>query len=86
MPERIFVDVNTDIARTGYLSPRSITWKDGRVFRIEEIRLIRPASTVMKNLPGVCYTVVVGGKIRHLFFERGDGRFPAVLGRWYVTV
>ena len=40
----------------------------------------------MKNLPGVCYTVVVGGKIRHLFFERGDGRFPAVLGRWYVTV
>ena len=80
MPERIFVDVNTDIDRTGYLSPRSITWKDGRVFRIEDVRAFRPAGDSRLD----CYTVVIRGKERRLFFERSGEHFSCRFGRWYV--
>ena len=44
MPERIYVNVNSDFDATGYMLPRSITWKDGRTFRIESVRDYRPAS------------------------------------------
>lgn len=36
--ERVYVKVNSDFDATGYMMPRSITWHDGRVFRIETVR------------------------------------------------
>ena len=67
--ERIIVEVNADIDTTGFVTPRSILWSDGRVFRIDEVRSFRPASTINKSLPGDCYTVVINGKTRHLFLN-----------------
>ena len=84
--EHIIVEVNADIDTTGFVTPRSILWKDGRVFKIDEVRSFRPASTISKSLPGDCYTVVINGKTRHLFFEHGSKMFPIQFGRWYVTV
>ena len=34
LPQRVYVKVNSDFDSTGYMQPRSITWKDGRVFKI----------------------------------------------------
>ena len=45
----------------------------------------RPANTVA-DMPGDCYTVMVKGQERHLFFERSDPRFPSRFGRWFVEV
>ena len=41
--ERVYVKVNSDFDATGYMQPRSITWKDGRVFNIEAVKDFRPA-------------------------------------------
>lgn len=84
MKNRIYVKVTSDFDNTGYMQPRSITWKDGRTFSIEAVKDFRPASSVDRQLPGDCYTVVIHGKTRHLFFERMDSRFSASFGRWFV--
>ena len=68
--DKVYVKVNTDFDSTGYMLPRSIIWDDGRVFNIEEIRDFRPASSIDKNLSGDCYTIIVHGEEKFLFFEK----------------
>lgn len=83
-PERIYVKVNSDFDHTGYMQPRAFTWRDGRVFKIDAVKDFRPASSVERGLPGDCYTVVIKGETKHLFFERADPRFASQFGRWFV--
>ncbi len=82
--ERVYVKVNSDFDSTGYMQPCSITWKDGRVFKIDVVKDFRPASSVEQSLPGDCYTVMIHGELKHLFFERSSDRFAGHFGRWFV--
>ena len=84
MPDRIYLNVISSIDTTGYMQPRAITWQDGRTFRIDEIREYRPATSVRKGMPGDCYTVVIKGETRHLYFEKTGDRFTNRIGRWFV--
>lgn len=81
MPERVYVRVSSDFDPTGYMQPRAITWPDGRVFPIEEVRAFRPGDESGRL---DCYTVVIHRRERHLFFERAGERRACRLGRWYV--
>ena len=63
---------------------RSIIWKDGRVFRIDSILDFRPASTLRSGHPGDCYTVMIQGEEKYLFFQRTDRREGCRVGRWWV--
>ena len=36
--EKIYVKVNSDFDSTGYMMPRTITWADGRTFKIDEVK------------------------------------------------
>ena len=83
--EKIYVKVTSDFDATGYMQPSKITWADGRTYAIEQVRDFRPASTIA-DLPGDCYTVIIKGQERHLFFERADRMFPSRFGRWFVEV
>lgn len=82
--DRIYVKVNTDFDSTGYMMPRSIIWSDGRIFKIDEIRDFRPAAALESNRSGDCYTVVIHGEEKHLFFEKTGELFAARVGRWFV--
>lgn len=82
--ERIYVKVSSEFDKTGYMQPTAITWDDGRVFKIETVRDFRPAGTVGLNFPGDCYTVVINGMEKHLFFEHSDPSFKSRVGRWFV--
>ena len=83
-PERVYVKVNSDFDSTGYMQPRSITWRDGRIFQIDAVKDFRPASSIAHGLPGDCYTVLIKGELKHLFFERSDPHFASKVGRWFV--
>lgn len=83
-PERVYVKVSSDFDRTGYMQPTAITWVDGRVFKIDDVKDFRPASSFDRSLPGDCYTVVIKGETKHLFFEKSDPRFASKVGRWFV--
>lgn len=83
-PERKYVKVNSDFDSTGYTQPRSITWEDGRTFSIEAVRDFRPAGTLDGTVSGDCYTVIIQGQEKHLFFEHIDRRFSGRVGQWFV--
>ena len=83
--EKVYVKVTSDFDATGYMQPCKITWSDGRTYSIEQVRDFRPANTIA-DLPGDCYTVIIKGQERHLFFERADRMFPSRFGRWFVEV
>ncbi len=82
--ERVYVKVNTDFDATGYMIPRRIIWSDGRCFSIDEVRDFRPASTLGDGRSGDCYTIVIRGEEKYLFFERASGLFASRIGRWFV--
>ena len=77
---KVYVKVNSDFDSTGYMMPRTITWADGRT----EVRDFRPASTLINGHSGDCYTVVIRGEEKHLFFEKTSDLFASRYGRWFV--
>ena len=83
-PQRVYVKVTSEFDATGYMQPRAITWADGRTFAIDAVRDFRPAGTLGCDCRGDCYTVVIRGEEKHLFFERVDPLFSGRVGRWFV--
>ena len=82
--ERVYVKVNSDFDATGYMQPRSITWSDGRTFQIEAVKDFRPAACYRQGAEGSCYTVMIRGEEKHLFFEWTTSAFASRVARWYV--
>ena len=82
--EKIYVKVNSDFDSTGFMTPRALTWSDGRTFRIEAIKDFRPASAVSRGHTGDCYRVIIHGEERYLFFEKSSDMFTSRVGRWFV--
>lgn len=82
--EKVYVKVNSDFDATGYMQPRSITWADGRTFTIEAVKDFRPAACYRHGAEGACYTIMVRGEERHLFFEWINSAFATRVARWYV--
>ncbi|MCD8330322.1 MAG: hypothetical protein LUC27_06535 [Lachnospiraceae bacterium] len=81
---RVYVTVNTNTDPTGYVEPRAITWPDGRTFEIERVRDFRPADTIGLSLSGDCYTVIIRGQEKHLFYEKLGFGSRTRQGRWFV--
>ena len=84
--EKIYVKVNSDFDQTGMVTPRSITWKDGREFEIDKVESFRPASTLEPGRTGDCYTVIIKGERKYLFFKRNLRMYDHRIGRWWVEV
>lgn len=83
-PVRVYVTVNSTFDATGAVTPRSIVWADGRSFKIDSIRDFRPASAMEDGHAGDCYTVMIRGEEKRLYFERTRDTYGSRLGRWWV--
>ena len=83
-PVRVYVTVNSTFDATGAVTPRSIIWADGRRFKIDSIRDFRPASVMEERHAGDCYTVMIHGEEKRLYFERTRDTCGSRLGRWWV--
>lgn len=82
---RIYVKVESRFDETGTMIPTALIWSNGKVYDIEGIRDFRPArSAIGADLPGDCYTVVIKGQEKHLFFQKADPLYPSKVGRWFV--
>lgn len=81
--KRVYVKVTSVFDATGYMQPRTITWNDGREFEIEEVTDYRPAGTNRDNTTD-CYTIIIRGDTKYLFFERTNRHQKSTVGRWYV--
>lgn len=84
VPQRIYVKVESRFDETGTMVPIALIWKN-KFLPIESVRDFRPAGSLIgENLAGDCYTVIIGGKEKHLFFQKTDPRFSSKVGRWFV--
>ena len=83
--ERVYVKVHTLFDQTGMVMPQSIIWKDGRIFQIDKVENFRPASTLEPGRTGDCYTVIIKGERKYLFFKRNTMNDHRI-GRWWVEV
>ena len=83
--ERVYVKVNSDFDATGYMQPRSITWADGRTFKIEAVKDYRPAACYRQ---GAEVLLLYGDDQRtgtaSVFFEWTNSAFASRVARWYV--
>lgn len=82
--ECVYVEVSARFDSTGYMLPVAVTWSDGRTFPIKKVRDFRPAGMMGNDLSVDCFTVLIQGKEKLLFFEHIDPRFTGRLGRWFV--
>ena len=80
--KKVYVKVNSDFDSTGAMIPRAIIWKDGRIFKIDAVRDFSPAKE--SDLSVDCYTVVIKGEEKQLFFKRTDITYGSRFGRWWV--
>ena len=78
---KVFVKVNSDFDTTGYMQPRSITWLDGRSFPIDAVRDCRPVSDHPERS---CYTIIIKGEEKRLYFDRSEPLHASCCGRWWV--
>lgn len=81
---RVYVKVNSDFDATGAVMPRAIIWEDGRSFRIDAVRDFRPAASREGGREGDCYTVLIRGEEKQLYFERTRAQYGNRLGRWWI--
>jgi hypothetical protein len=83
--ERVYVKVSAVIDADGSLHPCSITWTDGRVFRISEVKGRHDVGVLLSGrVYSWYYTVVINGLEKKLFCEKADRRESLCVARWYV--
>lgn len=66
---RKYLGVVAHYAPDGRLTPRSIEWEDGRLYRIDRVLDARPMRSLKAQGTGTRYTVVIGRTRAYLYFE-----------------
>ena len=72
---KAYVGVNARFEPDGRLFPLSITWEDGKRYKIDRILDVRRAASLKAGGTGMRYTVRIGRFHTYLFIEDG---------RWFV--
>lgn len=82
--EKLYINLQLITDSTGYAHPLSIILEDGHTYDIERIKAFRP-SNIYTSVRCDCYTVIIDGKERHLYYEPVDHRFGGRQGRWFLV-
>ena len=66
---KVYVDVTAEFSKEGKLTPKTIRWKDGRIYEIQRVKDVRRAASLKAGGAGIRYTCVIDGKDSHLYYE-----------------
>ncbi len=69
MARKVFVKVNLDVEPDGKMTPRSVTWEDGRVFEVDRVTDARRAASMKAGGTGMRFTCMIRSKQVYLFYE-----------------
>lgn len=81
---KVYVSVGVVFNDDGRMLPRFICWEDGVKYRIDRVAEISQAAAQRCGGQGDRYTIFIGGKQSHLFFERSCSLTGNNIGRWFV--
>lgn len=73
---KVYVEVTAVFTADGLLSPQSITWRDGKVYKIDKVTDVRKAASFVAGGTGVRYTCLIEGHSSFLFYEQNN--------KWFV--
>lgn len=82
----VYVNVNADFTTDGFVRPRSIVWRNGKVYYIQRMIDWLPGRESISGCFCDRYTVQIRGELRYLYLQRSDEHFLGKFGRWYVKV
>lgn len=80
---RRYVTVLSCYDPSGMQMPKAVTWQNDRVYAIDRVVDFHPAGG-RDRASSDCYTVLIRGQERKLYFERLSPMFRSRVGRWYV--
>lgn len=66
---KAYVAVTARFAPDGKITPLTVTWEDGTVFEIDEVKDVCRAASLKAGGAGIRYTVRIGRTVTHLFRE-----------------
>jgi len=69
-----YVDVISLQNKYGKITPMYIVWDDGNKYEIDKIKSVAMRASQVGGC-GICYSCVIGGHLRDLFYEKN---------RWFV--
>lgn len=72
---KVFVKVLSETDENGNISPKRITWEDGRTYIVDKITDIRRACASKVGGTAIRYTIKISGKQTYLFCDDG---------KWFV--
>ena len=81
---KVYVKVAAVFEQDGSIRPQTITWEDGREYKIDKVLEMRSSASAKAGGQGDRYTVQIGGQHSYLFFEHSAAISGNRLGRWFV--
>lgn len=66
---RNYIAVVAHYSPEGKLTPRSIEWFDGRVYKVNKVFDVRPMASLKTRGFGIRYDVLIGRSRVYLFYE-----------------
>lgn len=66
---KVYVSTAAEFSTDGFLRPLWIIWEDGRRFDIDRVVHVERAASRKAGGVGLRYTVMIGWKRHHLYYE-----------------
>ena len=83
---KVYVWVNAEFDRDGFVHPKSIIWTNGHEYEISRVLDIKHMHASKAGGNGDRFTIRLGEKERYLFYERLPELEGNHVGRWFVEV
>ncbi len=88
-PSVQYVTVLSKMMADAQVVPLAIEWDEKTTYRIEKVLdvatvTVEELTTLSGDKPCCMYTVLIGGKKTHLYFEAWTGTGARYPGRWFV--
>lgn len=84
MAAKVYVSVSVIFREDGKMTPRRLTWTDGRTYDIDRVFSVRPSYAEKAGGMGDRYLVRILGAEKSLFFEHSADPASPWPGRWFV--
>ena len=81
---KIYVRVNAEFDRDGFVHPLAIIWTDGRRYDIDRVTAVKHMHASKAGGNGARFTINVQGRERYLFYERTAELEGNYVGKWFV--
>lgn len=83
---KVYVRVNAEFDKDGFVHPKSIIWNNGTEYEINKVLAVKHMHASKAGGNGDRFTIRLRGQERYLFYERAPEFGGNQVGRWFVEI